>query len=182
MRNSTSGLLFGLLLTAGLVILALTLAPGVWLMLISHMVKTNQSAGLPPFSTTPISAFAFPTPSTPIHIGQEIIVGEVAIRVTGVSHAANARAAGVSTYQSLQKGQEYLLVDILVRCLSAKESCHLSGFDFGVRSASGLDTPSEFTSGSSGLPVFEGGAISPRQSMSGSLVFIVGQNDRGLKL
>src|SRR5262249_6207914 len=182
MRNSASGLLFGLLLTVSLAVLALILVPSVWLMFISHMLKANQSAGLPQFSTTPVSGFAFPTPRPLGRIGQEMTVGEVAIRVTGVSRAANSRAAGVSTYQSLQKGEEYLLVDISVRCLSTKESCHVTEFDFGMRSASGRDTPAEFTSSSSGLQVFEGGTISPGQSMSGSLVFIIGQNDHGLKL
>ena len=182
MRNSASGLLLRLLLTVSLVILALTLVPGVWLMFISHLLKANQSAGLPQFSTTPISGFAFPTPRPTGHIGEEITVGEVAIRVTGVSRAASARVAGVGTYQSLQQGEEYLLVKVLVRCLSAKEPCHVTEFDFGVRSASGRDTSAEFTSSSSGLQVFEGGTIAAGQSMSGSLVFIIRQNDRGFKL
>jgi hypothetical protein len=182
MRNSTSGLLFGLLLTVSLVVLALALVPGIWLMFISHLLKTNQSAGLPQFSQTPVSDFAFPTPRPPGHVGEEMTVGMVAIRVTGVSRASNARAAGVSTYLSLQKDEEYLLVDVSVRCLSTKESCHLTEFDFGVRSASGRDTPAEFTSSSSGLQGFEGGTISPGRSMSGSLVFIVRQNDRGFTL
>jgi hypothetical protein len=182
MRNSTSGLVFGVLLAAGSVILVLTLVQGAWLGLIFHLLQANQSAGLPQFSTTPVSGFSFPTPRAPGRIGQEMTVGKVAIRVTGVSRATSARLAGASTYQALKNGEEYLLVGISVRCLSAKESCHLTEFDFGVRSASGQDTPAEFTSSSSGLQVFEGGTIAAGHSMSGSLVFIIRQNDRGFKL
>ena len=57
MRNSASGFLFRLLLAAGLVIVVLTLVPGVWLVLISSLLKANQSAGLPQFSATPVSGF-----------------------------------------------------------------------------------------------------------------------------
>ncbi len=182
MRNSIGGLVFGVLLMAGLAILSLTLVQGAWLGLISHMLQANQSAGLPQFSPTPVSGFAFPTPRPPGHVGEEVIVSEVAIRVSGVSRAANERQAGASTYQALKNGEEYLLVGVSVRCLSAKAACHLTEFDFGVRNASGRDTPAEFISNSSGLQVFEGGTIAPGQSMSGSLIFVVRQNDRGLKL
>jgi hypothetical protein len=182
MRNSVGGLVFSVLLAAGLVLLVLTLVQGAWLGLIAHMLHANQSAGLRQFPTTPVSGFAFPTPRAPGHVGEEMTVGKVAIRVTGVSHATSARLAGVSTYQALKKGEEYLLVGVSVRCLSAKESCHLTEFDFGVRSASGRDTPAEFTNSSSGLRVFQGGTIAPGHSMSGSLVFIIRQNDRGLRL
>jgi hypothetical protein len=182
MRNSASGLVFGLVLVAGLVILALALVPSVWLGFIAHSLKANQSAGLPQFSANPVSGLAFPTPRAPVRMGEEVTVGKVAIRVTGVSRPANARVAGASTYQALGDGEEYLLVDISVRCLSAKESCRLTEFDFGVRSASGRETPAEFASGFAGLQLFEGGAIAPGQRMSGSLVFIIRQIDRGLVL
>lgn len=182
MRNSISGLVFSVLLAGGLVLLVLTLVQGAWLGLIFHLLKANQSAGLPQFSATPVSGFAFPTPRAPGHVGEEMTVGKVAIRVTRVSRATSARQAGASTYQALKKGEEYLLVGVSVRCLSAKEACHVTEFDFGVRSASGRDTPAEFTSSSSGLQVFEGGTIAPGHSMSGSLVFIIRQNDRGLRL
>src|SRR5881628_1783484 len=89
MRDSASGFLFRLLLAAGLVILVLTLVPGVWLGLISHLLKANQSAGLPQFSATPVSGFAFPTPRAPGRVGEEVTVGKVAIRVTGVVRPAN---------------------------------------------------------------------------------------------
>ncbi len=181
MRNSASGFLIGLL-AAGLVLLVLTGVQGAWLGLISRFLKANQSAGLPRSSSMPAGGFAFPTPRAAGRVGQEMIVGKVAIRVNGVSRATSARLAGVSTYAALKKGEEYLLVSISVRCLSAKESCHLTEFDFGVRSDSGRDTPAEFTSSSSGLQVFEGGTIAAGHSMSGSLVFIIRQNDRGLRL
>jgi len=181
MRNS-GGLVFGGLLMVILGIVLLTLVQGAWLGLISHMIQANQSVRLPRFSTTPISGFSFPTPRAAGHVGEEMTSGNVAIRVTGVSRTTSARSAGVSTYQGLKKGEEYLLVGISVRCLSAKESCHLTEFDFGVRSVSGQDTPAELTSSSSGLDVFEGGTIAPGRSMSGSLIFIVRQNDRGFKL
>jgi hypothetical protein len=182
MRNSTGGLVLGALLTIIFGILVLTVVQGAWLGLISHMIQVNQSAGLPQFSTMPVSGFAFPTPGPPGHVGEEMTVGNVTIRVTGVSRATRARSAGASTYQTLKNGEEYLLVDISVRCLSTKESCHMTEFDFGVRSASGRDTAAEFTSSSSSLQVFEGGTISAGQRMSGSLVFIVRQNDSGFKL
>ena len=182
MRNSTGGLVLGALLAVVLGILVLTLVQGAWLRVVAHMIQANQSAGLPGISTTPVSSFAFPTPRAPGHVGEEMTVGDVAIRVTTVSRTTSARSAGASTFQELKSGEEYLLVGISVRCLSVKESCHVTGFDFGVRSASGRDASAEFTSSSSGLQVFEGGTISPGQSMSGSLVFIVHQNDHGYKL
>jgi hypothetical protein len=182
MRNSESGLLFGLLLAVGLVILVLVIVPNVWLGLISHLLKANQSAGLPQLSTKPVSSFAFPTPRAPGHVGQEVTVNKVAIRVTGVSRATNTQVNGGSTYRALEHGEGYLLVDISVRCLSTKESCRLTEFDFGVRSASGRETPAEFASGFAGLRLFEGGAIAPGQSMSGALIFIVRQSERGLVL
>jgi uncharacterized protein DUF4352 len=181
MRNSASGFLFALL-AAGLVLLVLTAIQGAWLGAISHLLKANQSAGLPRSSTMPVGSFAVPTPRAPARIGQEVTVGKVAIRVNGVSRAASARLAGVSTYQGLNKGEQFLLVSISVRCLSTKEVCRLTEFDFGVRSDSGRDTPAELASGSSGLHVFEGGTIAAGQSMSGSLVFVIHQNDRGFKL
>jgi hypothetical protein len=182
MRNSASGFLFRLLLAVGLVVLVLTLLPGVWLVLISYVLKANQSAGLPQFSATPVSGFAIPTPRAPGRVGEEVTVGKVAIRVTGVVRPANARVSRASTYQGLGDGEEYLLVDISVRCLSADEPCRLTEFDFGVRSASRRETPAEFASRFSGLQLFEGGAIASGQSMSGSLIFIVRQDDRGLVL
>jgi hypothetical protein len=182
MRNSTGGLVLGALLTIVVGILVLTLVQDAWLGIISHMIQANQSAGLPQFSTTPVSGFSFPTPSPPGHVGEELIAGKVAIRVTEVSRATSARLAGASTYQGLERGEEYLLVGVSVRCLSTKEACHVTEFDFGVRSASGRDTSAELTSGSSGLQVFESGTISPGQSTSGSLVFIIRQNDRDFKL
>ena len=112
MRNSTGGLVFGVLLTAGLAILVLALAQGTWLAIISHLLQANQSAGLPQFSTTPVSGFAFPPPRAPGHVGEELTVGNLAIRVTGVSRAANARLAGASTYQGLRSGEEYLLLGL----------------------------------------------------------------------
>jgi len=182
MRNSASGFLFRLLLAAGLVILVLTLFQGAWLVLIAHLLKANQSAGLPQFATTSVSGFAFPTPRAPGRVGEEVTVGKVAIRVTGVVRPANARVGRASTYQALGKGEEYLLVDISVHCLSAKESCRLTEFDFGVRSASGRETPAEFASGFAGLQLFEGGAIAAGQRMSGALIFIIRRDDRGLVL
>src|SRR5215510_10890270 len=135
MRNSTSGLVLGALLTIIFGILLLTLVQGAWLGLISRMIQANQSAGLPQFSTTPVSGFAFPTPRAPGHVGEELTVGKVAIRVTGVSRTTSARPAGASTYESLSNGEEYLLVGVSVRCLATNESCHVTEFDFGVRSA-----------------------------------------------
>ncbi len=182
MRNSASGFLFRLLLAAGLVIVVLALVPRIWLGLISYLLKANQSAGLPQFSTTPVSGFAFPTPRAPGRVGEEVTVGKMAIRVTQVVRPANARVVGASTYQALGKGEEYLLVDISVHCLSTKESCRLTEFDFGVRNASGRDIPSELASRSAGLQLFEGGAIAAGQRMSGALIFIIRRDDRGLVL
>jgi hypothetical protein len=102
--------------------------------------------------------------------------------VTQVVRPANARVGGASTYQGLGDGEEYLLVGISVRCLSAKESCRLTEFDFGVRSASGRETPAEFASRFAGLQRFEGGAIAAGQRMSGALIFIIRRDDRGLVL
>lgn len=181
MRNSASGFLFGLL-AAGLMILVLALLQGGWLALISSMLKTNQSAGMPQFAAAPLRGFAIPTPAPPGRVGQEVTAGNVAFRVTRVVRPADAQVSRASLYQSLEKGQEYLLVDVSVRCRSTNESCRLTEFDFGVLSASGRETPAEFASGFSGLQLFEGGTIAPGRSMSGSLIFIIRRDDRGLVL
>src|SRR5689334_17039033 len=102
MRNSTGGLVLGVLATAVLVILALALIQGAWLGLIAHMLQASQSAGLPQFSTTPVSGIAFPTARAPGHVGEEVTAGKVAIRVTTVSRATSSRSAGASTYQELK--------------------------------------------------------------------------------
>ena len=182
MRNSASGFLLRLVLTAGLVVLVMTLVQGVWLVSIARVLQANQSAGLPQFATPPVSGFAFPTPQAPGRLGEEVTVGKVAIRVTGVVRPANAQVARASRYQGLADGEEYLLVDISVRCLSDNEPCRLTEFDFGVRSASGRETPAEFTNRFSGLQLFEGGAIAARQSMSGSLIFVIRKDDRDFVL
>src|SRR5262245_22697848 len=105
MRNSASGFVIRMLLAAGLMIVVVALVPRIWLGLISYLLKVNQSAGLPQFATTPVSGFAFPTPRPPGRMGEEVTVGQVAIRVTQVVRPANARVVGASTFQGLEKGE-----------------------------------------------------------------------------
>ena len=180
MRNSTLSLVLGVLLAAAVAFLALTRMQGAWLGLISHMLQANQSAGLPQLATTPMSVFAFPTPRPPARVGDEVTAGAVAIRVTGVSH--RTRLSGATTYESLGRGEEYLVVNVAVRCHSPNDSCRLTGFDFDVRSAAGQEARPVFAGRVSGLQLFDGGTIARGRSTSGSLIFIIRQKDRGLVL
>jgi hypothetical protein len=86
-------------------------------------------------------------------------------------------------YRSLDQDEQYLLVDIKVRCISATETCRLTEFDFGVHTNSGRDYTAEFSSSFSNLQgIFEGGDIKPGKSLAGSLIFIIHKSDAGLKL
>jgi hypothetical protein len=183
MRNSSGGSLLFILFAVGLAILVLVLFQRMWLTGISYLIKTNQSAGVPSFSSTQVSISSFPTARPPGHIGEGLIVGNIALYVTRVIRPADGLVGRASSYQSLKDDEEYLLVDISVNCRAENESCHLTEFDFGVRSASGRDVPAEFSSSFSGLEgLFEGGEIASGQNMSGSLIFVIHKDDSDLRL
>ena len=178
MRNSSSGLLFSLL-ALGLGILFLVAFQNVWLAAIGTMLKNNQSAGLP-ISSTPVSGFSFPTARAPGRVGEGLIVGKIALYVTGVVRNANV---GANDYTRLKNDEEYLRVDISVNCRSESESCRLTEFDFGVRTSSGRDIPADLSMGfSDGNQLFEGGEIAPGENMSGALIFTIRKDDSGLML
>jgi hypothetical protein len=182
MRNSVSGLILRLLLVFSLGLLSLVVCQNLWLAFISYQLNHQpESAGLP-VGTLPVSGLSFPTARPPAPVGSEVTFGNFAITVTRFERPANAQVAQAD-YKTLEKDEEYLLVDIRVRCLSTSETCRLTEFDFGVSNNSGRDYPAEFSSSFSGLPnLFEGGDIAAGKKLSGSLIFIIHQKDTGLIL
>lgn len=182
MRNSSNGLIIGVLFVMFVGLLSLFLCQSAWLTVISYMLKSSQSAGLP-VSSTQVTGFSLPTTGPPAPVGAERIAGNLAITVTRVIRPADAVVKNAGNYTIPDADEEYLMVDIRVRCRSSSETCHLTEFDFGVESSSGRDYAAQFASSFSGLRgLFEGGEIDPGDSMSGALVFIIHENDTGLRL
>jgi hypothetical protein len=182
MRNSVSGLLIRLLLGFGLGLLSLFVCQKIWLAFISYQITQQTESGGLPVGTMPVSGLSFPTARPPAPVGSEVTFGNFAITVTRFERPANAQVAKAG-YKTLEKDEEYLLVDIRVRCISASETCRLTEFDFGVESSSGRDYPAEFSTSFSDLPnLFEGGDIAPGKKLSGSLIFIIHKEDSGLSL
>jgi hypothetical protein len=182
MRKTINALPLIVAVGACLGLVSLLVFQGAWLKLISYLLNSNASAGLPTTSP-PITGFSLPTAAPPAPPGKEAIVGNLAITVTRVVRPADSIVENTGGYNSPEQDEHYLLVDIRVRCVSSAETCHLTEFDFGVSSSSGRDYTAEFASGFSGLDgLFEGGDIRPGNSLAGSLIFIVHKSDTGLKL
>jgi len=183
MRNSSNGLIISVLLLFGLAILSLFVFQSAWLKMISYLLNSNQSAGLP-VSSTPINGFSFPTAQAPAPVGKELTAGNLAITVRRVVRPADTTVGDAGLFNTLEQDEQYLLVDIQVRCLSSAETCRLTEFDFGVRTGSGRDYPAEFSSGFDDdlKGLFEGGDIEPGKSLAGALIFIIHKSDTDLKL
>lgn len=182
MRNPAGGFLFRLLMAVGLAILVLLLVQAGWLTFISYLLKQSQSNPLP-ISSTQVSGFSFPTAADPVGPGTEVVAGKLAITVTQVIRPANMWVGNSATYRSLHDGEQYLRVDVSVRCDAGGETCHVTEFDFGVSGNSNRDYVPEFSNSFSGLDgLFEGGDIPYGRSMSGALVFIIHSDDAGLVL
>jgi Domain of unknown function (DUF4352) len=182
MRKSSSGLIISLLVAAAVGFLSLYLFQSVWLKLISRMLNSNQSAGLPT-SSTPISGFSFPTRRAPAPLNKELTVGNLGITVTGILSPADAMIGKANRFNILEKDEEYLVVYIKTRCASKSETCRVTESDFGVQSDAGRDYPAELSVSFSDLKgLFEGGDIPPGQNLGGSLIFIIRKGDRGLTL
>ena len=180
MRNSGGGLVLRVLIFLGLGVLALYLIQGGYLILIGYLLKNNQ-AGVPNFSSTQVTGMSFATTRPPGHVGDGFVVGDMALYVTGMIRPAGAQVAGASQFKSLASDEEFLVVEISVSCRSANTSCRMVESDFGVRSASGNEYSAEFSTGFSGLNgLFEGGEIAAGQNMSGSVIFAIRKDDRGL--
>ena len=183
MRNSSNRLLINLLVVGVVAFLSLYLFQSVWLKLISNMMSSSQSTGLPGSSSTPISGFSFPTARAPAALGTELTVGNLGITVTGIVSPADHVVGTANRFNVLEKDEEYLVVYLKTRCLSKSETCRVTESDFGVESNSGRDYPAEFSVSFTDLKgLFEGGDIPPGQNLGGSLIFIIKKGDKGLTL
>jgi len=183
MRKSSIGTILLTLLTAlALGIVSLLFFQDLWLKKVQQMLNSSQSSGLPVSSTMPVSNFSFPTAPAPVSQGTESIVGNVGITVIRVVNPADNYVGKAAKYTVLDAGDQYLLVDVKVRCVSADESCRLSEFDFGVESNAGRDYPAELSGNFSDdiKGMFEGGEIEPGKSMSGSIIFVIKRGESGL--
>jgi uncharacterized protein DUF4352 len=182
MRKSSNGLIISLLVFAVVGFLSLYVFQSIWLKLISRMLNSSQSTGLP-VSSTPISGFSFPTHGAPAPVGTELTVGNLGITVTGIVSPADALVGKANRFKVLEKDEEYLVVYIKTRCVSKSEKCHVTESDFGVHSEAGRDYPAELSVSFSDLKgLFEGGEIPAGQNLGGSLIFIIRQGDHGLTL
>ena len=182
MRNSSSRLIVNLLIVAAIALLSLYLFQSAWLAVISRMLNSSQSTGLPA-SSTPISGFSFPTARAPAALNTELTVGNLGITVTGIVSPADHVVGKANRFNVLEKDEEYLVVYIKTRCVSKSETCRVTESDFGIESNSGRDYPAEFSVSFSDLKgLFEGGDIPPGQNLGGSLIFIIKKGERGLTL
>jgi hypothetical protein len=183
MRNSSNALILVLLSIGCLFMLVLIVYQKALLELVSQRLTADPSAGLP-VSSTPITGFSFPTSQPAAPVGKELTAGNLAITVRRVVRPADTTVGDAGLFNTLEQDEQYLLVDIQVRCLSTTESCRLTEFDFGVRTGSGRDYTAEFSSGFDedlkGL--FEGGEIEPGKSLAGALIFVIHKTDTDLKL
>ena len=170
MRKSSFGTILLTLLTAlALAIISLLFFQDLWLKKVQQMLNSSQSAGLP-VSTAPVSGISIPTAPHMVSQGVESIVGNVGITVIRVINPADTYVGKAAKYTVLDKGDQYLLVDIKVRCVSAKEKCRLTEFDFGVESSAGRDYPAELSGNFSDdlKGMFEGGEIEPGKDQNNS--------------
>jgi hypothetical protein len=182
MRNSSSRLIVNLLIVAAIALLSLYLFQSAWLAVISRMLSSSQSTGLPA-SSTPVSGFSFPTARAPAALNTELTVGNLGITVTGIVSPADHVVGKANRFNVLEKDEEYLVVYIKTRCVSKSETCRVTESDFGIESNSGRDYPAEFSVSFSDLKgLFEGGDIPPGQNLGGSLIFIIKKGERGLTL
>ena len=183
MRKSPIGLSLPVLILGALCLFGLIFYQKAVLIAIQLMLRSNNSSGLP-ISTTPIAGFSIPTAPAPASVGKEVVINHLGITVTRVISPAD-NYVGEAGFSSVpREGKEYLVVDVHVRCLSSKEKCHLTEFDFGVETKAGQDYAAELSGNYSDKlkGVFEGGDIEPGKSMSGALIFILPKGERGLTL
>ena len=182
MRKSSTGLIISLLVAVLVGFLSLYLFQSVWLKLISRMLNSSPSTGLPVFST-PISGFSFPTHRAPSPLNMELTVGTLGITVTGIVSPADALVGKANRFNVLEKDEEYLVVYIKTRCVSKSEKCRVTESDFGVHSEAGRDYPAELSVSFSDLKgLFKGGEIPAGQNLGGSLIFIIRKGEHGLTL
>ncbi|HEX2696638.1 MAG TPA: DUF4352 domain-containing protein [Anaerolineales bacterium] len=183
-RNSLAGLVLTLLMVAALAVLSVVLVQGAWLNMVQGMLTASPTYELP-VSTTPFPTYTFPKVLDPVSPGVEAVVNNsIGITVTRVISPADSYVGKAGFPSVPLEGKEYLVVDIKVRCVSAKEKCRLTEFDFGVETKDGQTYPAELSGNfSDELPgIFEGGDIQPGKSLSGSLIFIIPKGTHGLTL
>src|SRR5919198_2260766 len=131
MRKSSIGFSLPALMIGVLCLFGVIFYQKAVLLVIRFMLSSGNSSGLPT-STTPISGLSIPTAPAPVSVGKEALINDLGITVTRVISPANTYMGKAAFPSVLQEGKEYLVVDVKVRCLSSKEKCHLTEFDFGV--------------------------------------------------
>ena len=183
MRKSPIGLSVPVLLVGLLCLFGLIFYQRAVLSTIQFTLNSGHSSGLPT-STTQISGFSIPTASAPVSLGKEAIVNQLGITVTRLISPADNYIGKAAFPSVLSEGKEYLVVDVNVRCLSSKEKCRLTEFDFGLETTGGHEYPAELSGNYSDelKGLFEGGNIESGKSMSGSLIFIIEKGESGLIL
>src|SRR6185436_13029426 len=181
MRKSSIGTILLTVLTAlALGIVSLLFFQDLWLKKVQQMLNSSQASGLP-VSTAPVSGISISTAPNAVAQGVESIAGNVGITVIRVINPADTYVGKSAKYTVLDKGEQYLLVDIKVRCVAPKEKCRVTEVDFAVESNSGGDYSAELSGNFSDdlKGMFEGGEIEPGKSMSGSIIFVVKKGESG---
>jgi hypothetical protein len=185
MRKLSITLIYILLVIAALVwgFIIMFLVQGAWLKNVQAKLNPTSFIGLPT-STTPISNFSIPTAPNPVSVGKEVLINHLGITVTSVVRPADKFVANADkTNLPPEKGKDYLMVYIKVRCVSKSETCRVTEFDFGVHSKAGHDYPAELSGNFTNIKgLFEGGDIKSGQSLAGPIFFMIDKGDRGLTL
>jgi hypothetical protein len=179
-NNSTNKLVISVLIALMVGLVALFAFQSLWLKLIQNMLNASGAFDVSS-DVTPVSGLSFATAPAPVGLNVEAKINHMAISVTRVVVPANL--AGYASFSTIEQDEQYLWVEINVRCLaSATESCRLTEYDFGVRGKSGADYPAELSSWFDVNGLFEGGEIKPGKSMSGAMIFVVKKGDSRLTL
>lgn len=120
--------------------------------------------------------------SNPAPVGSEVIADEMSFVIMGATRPANdVIAAGNMFNSEPEEGEEYILVDLEIKCLkSTDEKCSVGTYNFNLLGDSGVSyDPDSFVSGVDGLldfsSEFYGEAI-----VSGTIPFMVKQTDTEL--
>src|SRR5258706_4196079 len=180
MRSSEKSIVVWLLIPFAITIVVVFVFQNVWRGMVQTLMLKASQATLS-VSTTPITAISFPTAAPPVPVGRESVTGSLAIAVTRVNNPADYYVAKAAQFSQIKNTQQYLVAEIKVRCLSsAKESCRLTEFDFGVKSSSGRDYAAELSGGYDLKNLFEGGEIKPGESKGGSVIFVIDKGEHGL--
>jgi hypothetical protein len=173
MRNSSNqNIVFGLLTAAVLLFICLFAFQGTLPQIIDYLIKFGQSGNT-----------ALPSEADLVSFGEEKEVGDLAITVLGVRRPADDLVQGAQNFDALSDGEEYIMVSMKIRCLSAQTACPLNEIDFGIQSAMAEAYPPQHPGNYPEVDgLIKGGSINPQDTISGGMLFTIPRADGNLLL